>query len=147
MRNPGLDVSANQWELNGGAAYTPDDHENCLASGSVRLLELTDTFNQCIASLPSATTFYFGFSFKAYTDGETGSCSLTYYADTTCTNRTANLEGSSTTAGPTTTTSWVSGSGQADKPSDAKSIEISCSTAWGRGYYDKFYLRTSVGSF
>jgi hypothetical protein len=147
MRNPGLDVSATQWVLKGGAVYASDDVENCLNSGSVRLLDLTDTFTQCITSLPSAAVFYYGFSFKAYTDGETGACSLTYYADTTCTNRTAGLEGASGTAGPATTATWVSGSNQAAMPSDARAIEISCSTAWGRGYFDKFYLRTSVGGF
>jgi hypothetical protein len=147
MRNPGLDGSASQWTLNGGAAYKQDDHENCLGSGSVLLLQLTDTFEQCITSLPSAATFYFGFRYKAYANVETGSCSLTYYADTTCTNRTANLEDSVLAAGSTSTETWVNGSNQADKPSDAKSIKISCSTAWGRGYFDKFYLRTSVGSF
>lgn len=147
--NPGLDGSLTGWTLGGDGAgrYSANDADDCVNSGSISFGSIGDNVTgQCVPAGANAT-YYLAYRFKAAlaVPGSAGDCTISFYADASCANGLATSD--QILSGQSDGTMWVLANGSYKSPAGTGGVRVSCAGFAGYGYYDQFYLGTSLGTF
>lgn len=142
LPNPGFDGSGQPWTpVSQYAGH--EDADGCPNSGSIPVLDYPQGFDHCLPATAGAT-YYMSFRYKAASGG-TGYCGVTFYSAADCPWEASENSFEASIDSNGTWRQAVTSSAKASN--NAVSLNFSCISALGFGYYDQLYLGRSNGTF